>query len=99
MNFFSSQKKKKNVLILMLSFVDCSGFVSAAWNVPPPGAVTYDNFPCYQIDASELRTCDALLNPAEHVALFIGWDNGQPLVMEECGHVPECCGSEATCPV
>lgn len=77
---------------------DCSGFVSAAWNEPPPGAVTQD-FPCYQIDASDLQLGDALLNPSEHVAMFVGWDdNGNPTVVEECGHTPDCCGGDATCP-
>jgi len=77
---------------------DCSGFVSACWNEPPPGYVT-QSFPCYQIDASDLQPGDALLDPAEHVALFIGWHaSGQPIVIEECGHVPACCGSQATCP-
>lgn len=48
--------------------------MSAAWNEPAPGYVTQD-FPCYQIDASELQPCDALLDPSEHVALFIGKDS------------------------
>lgn len=77
---------------------DCSGFVSATWNVPPPGAVT-SGFPCYQITEAELVRGDALLNPSEHVALFWGWDPyGKPQVIEECGHVPACCGKNATCP-
>jgi hypothetical protein len=69
---------------------DCSGFVSAAWDESDAGGgfVTSD-FPCYQIDASQLQMGDALLNPSEHVAMFMGWDaNHNPIVVEECGHVP-----------
>lgn len=81
---------------------DCSGFVSAAWNVPPPGAVV-DSMPAFNIPESELQPCDALLHAGEgadgHVALFMGWSSpGKPLVVEECGHMSECCGGEATCP-
>jgi len=76
---------------------DCSGFVSAAWNFPPPGAITAD-FPCYDIDASELRPGDALIVPGDHVALFWGWVGSNPLVIEECGSYADCCGNQATCP-
>jgi len=77
---------------------DCSGFVSATWNVAPPGDVT-QSFPCYQISASDLQPGDALLNPSQHVALFTGWhSSGVPNVIEECGHTSQCCGSDETCP-
>jgi len=52
----------------------------------------------YQIPTSELTFGDALLDPAEHVALFSNWDaNGHMVMIEECGSTPDCCGSEATC--
>ena len=64
---------------------DCSGFVSASWNVPPPGAVT-QSFPAYAIAESDLQRGDALLMASDHVALFWGWAApGQPIVVEECG--------------
>lgn len=80
---------------------DCSGFVSAAWDIGPPGATTAIMLPnyAYRIDASELTMCDALLDPQDHVALFMGWNKTMvPIVTEECGHSPDCCGSQATCP-
>jgi len=80
---------------------DCSGFVSAAWNFPPPGYVV-DDMPCYPISASQLSRCDALQHMGQggdgHIALFWGWDGSNPIVMEECGHFSDCCGNQATCP-
>jgi len=81
---------------------DCSGFVSAAWDYPPPGYVV-DTMQGHSIKASQLRTCDALRHEGEggngHIVLFIGWaENGAIWVVEECGHMSECCGSSATCP-
>jgi len=79
---------------------DCSGFVSAAWDETDAGGgpTTFD-FPCYAIDSSQLTLGDALLNPSEHVAMFVGWDSNQnPIVVEECGHTSGCCGGQATCP-
>jgi len=80
---------------------DCSGFVTAAWNFDPPGAVV-DTMPGYNIDAKELKTCDALKHEGTggngHVALFVEWKGNNPVVVEECGHTSECCEGEATCP-
>jgi len=63
---------------------DCSGFVSAAWDLPAPGAttrsITYNT-----VSKDELTRCDALLTPG-HVALFWGWSDAaktKPIVVEE----------------
>lgn len=82
---------------------DCSGFVSAAWNVPPPGSSTRDIHVTH-INVNELRRCDAFLyqkpGGVGHIALFWDWavKGSQPIVVEECGHTQSCCGSGATCP-
>jgi len=72
---------------------DCSGFVSAAWNLAPPGFTT-STIPHNSIDSSQLIRGDALLNPSHHIALFWGWaDSSQtkPIVVEEysTGHFCE----------
>jgi len=53
---------------------DCSGFVSAAWELSKPGPVTQD-FHDYakQIAKDSLLPGDCLLFAAEHVVLFGGW--------------------------
>jgi hypothetical protein len=56
---------------------DCSGFVSWAWNLPPPGRTTGDFAP-FQTDithailATDLRPGDAVNNDT-HIALFKEW--------------------------
>jgi len=64
---------------------DCSGFVSAAWDLAPPGDTTR-TIPHQSISQSALIRCDALLDPAHHVALFWGWADAsqtRPIVVEE----------------
>jgi len=72
---------------------DCSGFVSAAWDLAPPGATTR-TLPHQSISAGELIRCDALLDASHHVALFWGWADAsqtRPIVVEEysTGHFCE----------
>jgi len=72
---------------------DCSGFVSAAWDLSTPGFTTRD-IPHQTISSGQLIRCDALLNAAHHIALFWGWADAQktrPIVVEEysTGHFCE----------
>ena len=59
---------------------DCSGLVSMAWGLPPPGNTTHsfaggpwDNGRSRRIAWSELEPGDALNNPQHHIMLFAGW--------------------------
>lgn len=59
---------------------DCSGLVSMAWGLPPPGNTTHsfaggpwDNGRSRRIQWSELEPGDALNNPQHHIMLFAGW--------------------------
>lgn len=59
---------------------DCSGLVSMAWELPPPGNTTHsfaggpwDNGRSRRITWGELEVGDALNAPAAHVMLFAGW--------------------------
>lgn len=59
---------------------DCSGLVSMAWGLPPPGNTTHsfaggpwDNGRSHRISWSELEPGDALNNPQHHIMLFAGW--------------------------
>jgi len=64
---------------------DCSGFVSASWDLAPPGDTTR-TIPHQNIGKDSLVRCDALLDPAHHVALFWGWADAaktRPIVIEE----------------
>lgn len=58
---------------------DCSGTVSFAWQLPPPGRITlwfapYDRSMTTEIKVDDLRPGDAL-NNRSHVVLFGGWAN------------------------
>jgi hypothetical protein len=67
---------------------DCSGFVSACWNIPPPGSVTY-TIKFKKISRRALKRGDALLcngcyNGIHHLALFWGYaKDGRAVVVEE----------------
>lgn len=59
---------------------DCSGLVSMAWELPPPGNTTHsfaggpwDNGRSRRIGWDELEPGDALNWPARHIMLFAGW--------------------------
>lgn len=59
---------------------DCSGLVSMAWGLPPPGNTTHsfaggpwDNNRSRRIGWDELQPGDALNNPTHHIMLFAGW--------------------------
>lgn len=55
---------------------DCSGFVSMAWILPPPGRTTRDLAQVsVPITKDELQPGDILLKPGSHVAIFAGWVN------------------------
>jgi len=73
---------------------DCSGFVSAAWDKPPPGWVTW-TFQYQSISRRDLKQCDALLcngcntpyGVIGHVALFWGRArDGRAIMVEEHTH-------------
>lgn len=66
---------------------DCSGLVSSAWDLPPPGHTTYsfaggpwDDGQSYLIDASDLKPGDALNYPGDfsqgtgHIMLYVSGD-------------------------
>lgn len=69
---------------------DCSGFVSWAWGLPPPGHTTgtlapFDTSVSLVIDVDALEPGDALNND-EHVMLFGGWVDkaaGKAHILEE----------------
>ena len=74
---------------------DCSGFVSWAWALPPPGRTTAELAPfrtdlTHEIDGVELRAGDAV-NNSDHVMLFVAWTKpgAEAAFMEETG-----CSSE-----
>ncbi len=61
---------------------DCSGLVSMAWSLPPPGNTTHsfaggpwDNGRSRRIGWDQLEPGDALNNPQHHIMLFAGWLN------------------------
>jgi len=68
---------------------DCSGFVSATWNVPPPGSVTWTIKYKTVSSSKNMKRCDAVLcqsciGSINHLALFWGWaKDGRPLMIEE----------------
>jgi len=76
---------------------DCSGFISWAWGLPPPGRVTGQFAPfstsvSYSIDGHSLQPGDAL-NNNEHVIMFVSWNTpgSNANFMEEPGcssHIP-----------
>jgi len=69
---------------------DCSGLVSWAWGLPPPGRVTTEFAPfngdvSFVIDAGSLSPGDAV-NNNEHVMLFKNWNGpGNATFIEEPG--------------
>lgn len=59
---------------------DCSGLVSWAWGLPPPGRTTYGFAPAqsditHVIDAIDLMPGDAVNLWNEHIMLFVRWVN------------------------
>jgi MYXO-CTERM domain-containing protein len=57
---------------------DCSGFVSWAWGLAPPGLTTDEFAPAdmsvsYTINGSDLQPGDALNIPGDHIVLFVSW--------------------------
>jgi hypothetical protein len=67
---------------------DCSGFVSACWNIPPPGSVT-STIKFKRIGRKALKRGDALLcngcyNGIHHIGLFWGYaKDGRAVIVEE----------------
>jgi len=61
---------------------DCSGFVSACWNIAPPGEVT-QTLQVNLVKAANMIRGDAFLARSHHVALFWGWFRGAAVVFEE----------------
>jgi len=67
---------------------DCSGFVSACWNAPPPGFTTY-SVKYKKIKRANMIRGDAMLcslcyRGIHHIALFWGWaKDGRVVVVEE----------------
>jgi hypothetical protein len=56
---------------------DCSGLVSWAWGLPPPGQTTYTmraGRDVQRIDCQDLKPGDAILN-GHHTELFVQWEN------------------------
>jgi hypothetical protein len=71
---------------------DCSGFVSWAWGLPPPGRVTWQFAPAdtsvsHVIQATDLQPGDACNIASEHIILFVKWitKNTQAQFYEEPG--------------
>jgi len=68
---------------------DCSGFVSATWDIAPPGSVTWTIKYKTVGQAKDMQRCDALLCEGcipgmHHLALFWGWaKDGRPIMIEE----------------
>jgi len=67
---------------------DCSGFVSACWNIPPPGSVTstikFKKIPRKQLKRGDALLCNGCYNGIHHVALFWGYaKDGRAVVVEE----------------
>lgn len=58
---------------------DCSGYVSACWQLSQPGPTTSQMLSySHEITKSQLQPGDALLCPGTHIVLFGGWtDAGQ----------------------
>jgi hypothetical protein len=57
---------------------DCSGFISWAWGLPPPGLTTEGFAPAdttYStvIQGMDLQPGDALNIPGDHIVLFVSW--------------------------
>lgn len=69
---------------------DCSGLVSWAWALPPPGRTTgtfapFDTSITHVIPSLELRAGDALNND-HHIMLFVAWnDDGTAQLIDEPG--------------
>jgi hypothetical protein len=71
---------------------DCSGFVSWAWGLPPPGHTTatlapFDTSVSLAIDVAQLQPGDAINNDT-HTMLFVGWTSSDMTAaqfMEEPG--------------
>jgi hypothetical protein len=71
---------------------DCSGFLSWAWGLPPPGHTTatlapFDTSVSAVIEAAELAPGDAINNDT-HTMLFVGWTTAamnEAQFMEEPG--------------
>jgi hypothetical protein len=71
---------------------DCSGFVSWAWGLPPPGHTTatlapFDTSVSTSIEAVDLQAGDAINNDT-HTMLFVAWtksDMSEAQFMEEPG--------------
>ena len=71
---------------------DCSGFVSWAWGLPPPGHTTatlapFDTSVSTTIEAADLQPGDAINNDT-HTMLFVAWtksDMSEAQFMEEPG--------------
>jgi hypothetical protein len=54
---------------------DCSGFVSYAWGLSPPGLTTGAFGPVSSsIQASQLQPGDAIVRPGIHIILFVSWN-------------------------
>jgi hypothetical protein len=76
---------------------DCSGFVSYAWGLPPPGKVVSQlaqSSVTTKIDATELQPGDAIhASDTSHIMLFDGWVTpySKMRIMQEgnCGKVAE----------
>jgi hypothetical protein len=74
--------------------LDCSGYVSMAWGLEPPGLTTVE-LPdlCHRIDRHELRPGDAFMvggpgteGDAGHAMLFEAWaEGGRVSVLEHIG--------------
>jgi len=67
---------------------DCSGLVSYAWSLPPPGATTSTlNSAANVIQASQLRPGDAVNRAGSHTMLFRSWirQGSEALFLEEPG--------------
>eukprot|EP01006_Ploeotia_vitrea_P020494 TRINITY_DN52787_c0_g1_i1.p1 TRINITY_DN52787_c0_g1~~TRINITY_DN52787_c0_g1_i1.p1 ORF type:complete len:272 (+),score=11.75 TRINITY_DN52787_c0_g1_i1:24-818(+) len=63
---------------------DCSGYVSYCWDLPYGYTTSTLHEVAHEITKDELQPGDAMLCPADHVVLFMGWANSQKTAYHAC---------------
>lgn len=80
--------------------IDCSGFVSRCWRLDRSYSTKELAAFCDKIPMEDLKVGDILLKPGTHVALFLGWADGDrsKMLVSEAGPLPFWGVSEHTVP-